>query len=627
MKTVRIIYQPDAGTGCCVAVNPANVPIDPISGQRLLSLRDLPVGSGAVSLAGFPTDFAPADGIAQECAAQPASAVQPCDSARSQTPSFSSAPQRVTIAFAQTSDAGDIEVRSLPFIVNGSLSPVAGDSLASPIPFRVTVADATQGIDPSSVGLQAAQQPVAIDMTPCDDGGASPCSPGGNLQVRGFRIESSPVALATGPVQAEISARNLSAPPQPLDLTYEINVIPGTPTQTPTQTATSTPTSTPTSTFTFTSTPTSTPTDTPTATPSRTSTPTSTATHTSTPTQTPTGTASETPTQSPTATLTATPSSTSTQTPTGTATPTSTVTPTETPSSTPTSTQTPTSTPTATHTPTTTPTVTATRTPTATATATATATSTATATPTPTSATIFPPLITIHSASGSGGQTVDVPIELFKNGPDLVSLVPLVFDFDANAFQFQGCTSKVPRKTAMSTQPKTGRVSVVLSGDLSVLPDANILDCFFAIDDGTAAGEYPLTFVIAGLLNADMDLYASRGTSGSITVTGTSPAGQSASLPASDLGPAACSFGSGDSVQVSVETEGSGARVVAQRYDADGNAIGAPTEVAGVDGTAAAAVACETTGNFVVTWYSTSSPAPAGDGTAAIFAKSFPFAQ
>ena len=157
-----------------------------------------------------------------------------------------------------------------------------------------------------------------------------------------------------------------------------------TPTLTPTQTQTLTPTPTPTPTQTLTQTPTLTNTPTITSTPSPTLTPTQTVTATNTPTNTLTVTPTPTPTNPPTNTPTQTPTLTATRTVTPTQTPTLTATRTVTPTQTPTLTATRTVTPTQTPTLTATRTVTPTQTPTTTASPTLTNTPTLTPTQTPT---------------------------------------------------------------------------------------------------------------------------------------------------------------------------------------------------------------------------------------------------
>ena len=217
----------------------------------------------------------------------------------------------------------------MPFLFNAS--PDNGDSVASPVTIRFTVADAVSGIDRNSISAELSQNNGAfvalpLTLTACDDATATPCSAGGAFKVTGFVAASAPQMLAPGSARVHVQARNLASPPSPLDLTYAFTVVPATPTATPTLTPTPTSTNTPTAT----PTPTNTPTPTPTRTPTPTATPTTTPTRTPTPTPSFTPTATPTPTSTPTRTPTptATPTATPTQTPTVTPTPTATSTPT-----------------------------------------------------------------------------------------------------------------------------------------------------------------------------------------------------------------------------------------------------------------------------------------------------------
>src|SRR3990172_3474763 len=89
VRTVRFAFDADDGPDCCVAVDPDAVPVDPVSGQRLLVLTELPSGSARLTIAGFPVDFAPApDGVTRTCTTRPAAAGRACDLDRIQTPSF-----------------------------------------------------------------------------------------------------------------------------------------------------------------------------------------------------------------------------------------------------------------------------------------------------------------------------------------------------------------------------------------------------------------------------------------------------------------------------------------------------------------------------------------------------------
>lgn len=429
------------------------MPVDEGTGQRLLVLTGLPAGPATIALAGFPSASVPSpDGITDTCATDPSAAAQTCNQGGFQTPSFRSQAVAVEIVSGQRTDAGDILVPAVPFLIDGSLSPAPNQTVDSPVAVDFIVADAASGIDASSIAVPVAQdgapvedQPLQLD--PCNDGGATPCSAGGALEVSGFHVHRPAQSLAAGNAMVSITARNLSSPVQELDFSYDFTVAeqvptptasstdtptqtavptatrPNTPTPTDSPTSTETPAPSPTPTATFTSTaavtPSSTPTSTDTASPTVTATPTDTfsptattsptATATESPTATPTVTAAD--TDTPTSTPTDTPSETPTQTPTETPIPTDTATPT--PSETATPTATPMRTPSETATPTNTPTHTPTNTPTDTATPTespadtATPQDTATATPTSTPADTATPTRTPTGTPTNTGTATD----------------------------------------------------------------------------------------------------------------------------------------------------------------------------------------------------------------------------
>ncbi|MFQ5668055.1 MAG: cohesin domain-containing protein, partial [Candidatus Binatia bacterium] len=227
--------------------------------------------------------------------------------------------------------------------------------------------------------------------------------------------------------------------------------------------------------------------------------------------------------------------------------PTVTPSPRNTPTRLPTFTRVPTSTATRTRPPTATrtrtPTATRTRTPTATATntppptATRTFTPAATATPTATATnTPLPPQIMIGGASGAPGTQVMVPISLMKNGPELVTLAPLVFRFDPAVLSFDGCT-KNPAvssgKSVTAGEPTPGRVGVVLTGDLVTIPDGEILACAFTIDPGAAAGVTTVMFDSATLATGAPDFteFSGIGTDATVTITSPPPTATATATP------------------------------------------------------------------------------------------------
>ena len=241
VTTVRIGFASDSGQRCCLAVNPSLLPIDPASGLRTLVLTDLPSGDATVTFAGFPTPFAPAeDGAEDVCPASPANAAGACDPTQAATPSFEADPFRVTIIEGSETDAGDIPVFAVPFLLQAS--PGMGGAAVSPVPISVTVVDAGAGVDQGSIALSATQNGSAFNLgspsvVACADGTANPCSSGGSLAVTGFEIGTGPTAFSLGTVQVRVQAQNVAPTPRTLDFSYAFAVQPkATPTARPTPT-------------------------------------------------------------------------------------------------------------------------------------------------------------------------------------------------------------------------------------------------------------------------------------------------------------------------------------------------------------------------------------------------------
>lgn len=357
VTTVRIVFE-SASLRCCVVINPATVPPDSVSGRRFVTIEPLPVGPAAISIAGFPSLTAPAPvgGPFAICPTKPAGVGRACELQSDETPSFTSDPVPVDIEPGGVTDVGEIEVRSVPFVIGRLPSPAS--SVQSPVALGFVAVDAVSGVDPDSIRAEISEgagtrSPIGMTLSPCDDRGGEPCSPGRRLQVSGYRAEFPPDALAPGLARLRVRARNLGSPAESVDAQWQFRVLP--PDDTPTTTRTVTATPTVTLTRTLTSTPTVTRTFTETLVPTRTATrtPTSivpTQTRPPTPSPTPTATESRTPsataTRTATASITATASATATPSTTASATITRTSTLTFTPTATPTVTITRTITPT-----------------------------------------------------------------------------------------------------------------------------------------------------------------------------------------------------------------------------------------------------------------------------------------
>jgi hypothetical protein len=141
--------------------------------------------------------------------------------------------------------------------------------------------------------------------------------------------------------------------------------------------------------------------------------------------------------------------------------------------------------------------------------------------------------LAIGTAAGAAGGQVSLPISLTKNGRDVVTIAPLVFDFDEAVLGFNGCTALVAGKSAFTGSPAPGRASVVVidavldeqgmppptpPAGLTVFPDGPILSCSFTIAGGAPPGPSPITFISAGLADLQFNDFQAVGTNGSITV-------------------------------------------------------------------------------------------------------------
>jgi len=386
---------------------------------------------------------------------------------------------------------GDLNTETLTRAFVFSTTEAINIDFASEAVVRMIVAQAMAGTDLCSFSPGTIEATVqAIDSMP----GMLTVSPSSDNMVRDINSSAVKTATAAPPVQETLGIA--AATPTP---------TPGTPTATVQPSATPTPV-----------TPSATP-----VTPAATATPTNTSLPSATPTKTslPSATSTKMPTATPTATPT-TPSATQTATATATG-----------------------ARPTSSATPTATPTVTPTVTPTAMWTSTPTATPTA-------SAAVTAPHIAIGSASGARGTQVSVSITLTKNGPNIVTIAPLVFAFDPNVLTFTSCASDVAAEQMAAVSPAAGRVSVVMySASLAVIPDGQIAHCTFTISGSVAVGPSALTFIAAGMADAAQTDYTATGTAGSVTVS--APSG-----PAITIGSVTGARGTSVDVPISLTKNG-----------------------------------------------------------------------
>lgn len=467
MKTVRLTLESSDGSRCCTAVSSA-LP------ERRLVLNPLPVGDVSVTLAGFPTDFAPADGITARCVTDPVDVGQPCDPSQFAATSYRSDPKRVTIESGIVTEAGEIPVYSTPFWLD--FAPPPNGSASNPVTVGFAVVDAAEEIDTDSIAIEAAGVLVAAaDRQVCDDhdGTSRPCSGGRLLEVKGYVVAGEPQILSGSPILVRVGAHNAGGHSQ--DFRYPFALVPGTPTVTPSEPPA--PTDTPVST--------TTPTDTPSVTPTHSPTPAPSLTATAVPSSKPSATQSQTPTVTATQTNTATQLATVTST--------QTLTATRTPTDTPTATVTATPTPSATQTATTTPTQTA--------------TTTQTATETPT---LTPSVVTLRvsSAAGAAGTTVSFAVTLSTAGRQVLGVqhqlaaepanagIRIAARVDALGAQVPDCTAGTSVLVQVSFRPTgcspdtscSGLMATVLSTRDPIADGATLYTCKAAIASTAAPG-------------------------------------------------------------------------------------------------------------------------------------------
>ena len=105
-----------------------------------------------------------------------------------------------------------------------------------------------------------------------------------------------------------------------------------------------------------------------------------------------------------------------------------------------------------------------------------------------------------------------------KEDDDIVTVAPLLFDYDEEVLDFAGCESEVDGKLLQASSPSPGRVGLALYGNLEVIPDGTIAACTFSIAQQAASGSTALKFVKAGLADLDLNDINGNGSDGSVTV-------------------------------------------------------------------------------------------------------------
>lgn len=242
-KTGRVVFSSATGEQCCVAVDPALLPPKATPANPGLILTDLPIGPATITIDGFTEAFAPLPpGITLTCRTVNTTGVAPCDATRSAAPAYGSDPSPVTIVGGVRVNLGAVDVVSLPFVLD-DYRPPQNSTVPTPVDMAFTVVDQTTGVARDSVELQITlavpqgeppvfrpvTKRVQLELVACQDGGARPCSPVGDLELAGFHargVSEYLQYLPPGPVQARILAQNLADPPRDLDFTYTFVVAP-----------------------------------------------------------------------------------------------------------------------------------------------------------------------------------------------------------------------------------------------------------------------------------------------------------------------------------------------------------------------------------------------------------------
>ncbi|HEY2773227.1 MAG TPA: hypothetical protein VGK20_04145 [Candidatus Binatia bacterium] len=249
VNAIRFIVTPSTGTQCCIAVlRDSQAFID-----RHILLTGIADGQAELEVNGFPTDFAPARGVAATCATLPPGQGSPCSGPQNTLPSFGSDAIPVDVVPGQQ-NVVNVDVHSLPFLLDLN-PPDAGTADGVRPHVRFTVVDAVHDVNADSIDVQLSDPPVTaaadiLSALHCADNDPQlpECSSGGALDVRGLKILSqSPSDLPPGTANLTIRATNTGSPTQSMesDTTF---TVPGGETTTTTATSTTSTSSTTTST-------------------------------------------------------------------------------------------------------------------------------------------------------------------------------------------------------------------------------------------------------------------------------------------------------------------------------------------------------------------------------------------
>lgn len=229
VRALRIIYTRDDGAECCVSIDP-RADAFPAPDSRSLVLDALPPGNGVMSIHGFAVDVAPSDGVDDLCSIAPRSAASACNGDMSEAPSYGVDPFAVVIA-GGSNNLGVVEIPALPFVIDRTPGP--GEVLRTPSSVSFGIVDAAGSVASDSVAIEIDRGEGFADLdlddlVACNDRGSGDpdCSQNGELEVRGFLVETSAIAAGTGPLRVRVIAANNEAPASTLDTVYEASTVP-----------------------------------------------------------------------------------------------------------------------------------------------------------------------------------------------------------------------------------------------------------------------------------------------------------------------------------------------------------------------------------------------------------------
>lgn len=214
VSAIGFILRPAAPAApCCIAVlRGSQAFLD-----RRIVLANVASGLGSLEVYGFPTPFAPSNGVSAVCPTNPGGQGVACSGNPNTLPSYGSDEIPVDVVAGERNFV-TVDVQSLPFLLD--LDPEDGGRTDNHQPeVNFTVVDAVNSINPSvSIRLKAGQlvNQAAIETAEeCQDGSSAlpDCSAGGALEVRGLRITSQATQhFASGGVELRIQASNTPFP-------------------------------------------------------------------------------------------------------------------------------------------------------------------------------------------------------------------------------------------------------------------------------------------------------------------------------------------------------------------------------------------------------------------------------